>query len=84
MDGAAGWGGDVHAVSVSSVLRYAPLPYRTSLTESEFKDEIIKIFKKTTAKRKTSVGPLRAQGSEQLHRMMALRCDVKLRLLKVS
>lgn len=56
--GQQGGEGDVHAVSVSSVLGYAPLSYRTSLTESEFKDEIIKIFKKATAKHRTSVGPL--------------------------
>lgn len=56
--GQQGGEGDVHAVSVSSVLGYAPLSYRTSLTESEFKDEIIKIFKKATAKHRTSVGTL--------------------------
>lgn len=70
------------AYYVSSALGHAPLPYRASLTESEFKDEISKIFKMATAKRKASVGPVGVQVPGQHHRLMALWCDVKPGLLK--
>lgn len=73
---------DMHTVSISSVLRHAPLPYRASPTKSEFRDQISKIFKMSTAKHNTSVGPLWAQGPGQRHRLMALPWDVKPGLLK--